>query len=1074
MDKKGYLEEQQKMEFKRVYDRVPGWIFNCLNDEAWTMTRTNSRIENILGYTEEEFAQELHNSISAVIPEPYRSQVRQYTTQTMARGYGAMHSYVTPVVRKDGRYCWLNVELYCDDDENEGLWYVSCADITDMKQTYDEELSYQDVVSDEDVLLKTRANITKDVVESIYTTHSFTLPDQSRSFTGGVTQLASRAYDEAEKKKLQEQLSERRMRQSLEQDGNYSFEYKRRDEKNHPSWAQVYVRAFLHPESQDLIAFVYLKDINDERKVSNILTRVSTISKETLALIYLDSDEIEFIKRYDEFSEVHLDDSLPYSANIELFANHYLREELREEAKRTFSIDSIRQHLEQEDVYECIYEIGQNQDQYKRWEYAYFDKENGIVIYKRTDVTETIRRQEEQNQRLKTALKETRLIKQEKEDEYNRFMSYICTAQDGVEELNIQEHTITRYFIRDHKLQKQTVSYPGMPFELFHEEDRQKAHDLYDEDKLAVLCQTEAVSYAELRMKWNNAAEYHWCNVIVLGMPVTRKTPFNVLVLIKDTNELKKKEVQQKRALEDAFKLAEQGSKAKGSFLSNMSHEIRTPLNAIIGYLTIASEDDCTAEKKDYCIENCQTASRHLLQIINDVLDMSSIENGKLKIAHEEFDLKKEIADITTIFYQNSRIKNVHFETYVENVTEEWVVGDQLRLNQVLMNLLSNAVKFTPEDGKVLLKIEQLRKDSQKVYMKFTVKDTGVGMSKEYMSRIFRPFEQENAGTAKKFGGSGLGLSITNNLVQMMGGKIDVQSEQDQGTIFEVTLFFDLSTAKHECTGQEDYSKIRALVVDDQVDEGSYVKRMLKRCGVKADTVTDGSAAFRKIRSRKGGDYAYDLCIIDWNMPEMDGCEVTRKIRSELGEEMPIIIATAYDISQFEEEARQAGANKIVSKPLFQSTLFDILVTSFGAYDPEAGRASQSPMNLSGIHLLLAEDNPMNMDIAVTILEKAGVKVDQAHDGKEAVDCYLASEPGTYDVILMDVQMPVVDGYEATAMIRESSHPEAKTIPIVAMTANAFAEDVAEALSKGMNAHIAKPISYDKLFAILKKFHRQS
>ena len=671
---------------------------------------------------------------------------------------------------------------------------------------------------------------------------------------------------------------------------------------------------------------------------------------------------------------------------------------------------------------------------------------------------------------LKQALDETQQLKQEKEEEYNRFMGYICTAQDGVEELNIKEHTITRYFMRDGALQKQTVSYPGMPFELFHEEDRQKAHELYDEDKLEILCQNQSVCYAELRMKWNEAAEYHWCNVIVLGMPITKKTPFNVLVLIKDTNEIKTQEMKQRHALEDAFKLAEQGSQAKGAFLSNMSHEIRTPLNAIIGYLTIAGDSDCTAEKKDYCITNCQTASRHLLQIINDVLDMSSIENGKLKIAHEEFDLKKEISDITSIFYQNSKIKNVNFETHVENVTEEWVVGDQLRLNQILMNLLSNAVKFTSENGRVVLTVEQLRKDSQRVYMKFIVKDTGIGMSKEYMSRIFHPFEQENAGTAKKFGGSGLGLSITNNLVQMMGGKIDVQSEQNQGTTFEVTMFFDLSTGEHASLVHADYSHVRVLVVDDKEDECSYVKMMLKRCGAKADTVTSGSAALRRIQSRRGGDYAYDLCIIDWSMPEMNGCEVTRKIRSELGEDMPIIIATAYNISEFETEAREAGASKVVAKPLFQSTLFDILVTSFGSYDPEVKNAPEKQVDLSGVHVLLAEDNPMNMDIAVTILEKAGVKVDQAHDGQEAVDQFLASKEGTYDLILMDVQMPVMDGYEATTRIRESGHPEAKTMPIIAMTANAFAEDVAQALAKGMNAHIAKPISYDKLFEILKKF----
>ena len=524
--------------------------------------------------------------------------------------------------------------------------------------------------------------------------------------------------------------------------------------------------------------------------------------------------------------------------------------------------------------------------------------------------------------------------------------------------------------------------------------------------------------------------------------------------------------------LKEALEAANQASASKGNFLSNMSHEIRTPLNAIIGYLTIAKDEQCTVEKKDYCIENCDIASRHLLQIINDILDMSSIENGKLKIAHEEFDLKKELSDITTIFFQNAKAKMIDFETHIENLTEEWVIGDQLRVNQVLMNLLSNAVKFTPEHGKVCLKVEQLRKDETRVYMQFTVSDTGIGMSQEYMSRIFQPFEQENAGTARKFGGSGLGLSITNNLVQMMGGKIDVMSRQNQGTTFTVTLYFEKAKGEHASNVHADYSHVRVLVVDDQEDECKYVRMMLKRCGAKADFVTGGEKALRQMRSRMGGDYAYDLCIVDWNMPEMNGGEVTRRIREEFSKDMPIIIATAYDITEFEEEARQAGANKVIAKPLFQSTLFDLLVSNFGSYDPEAAseKNPEKQMDMSGVHLLLAEDNPMNMDIAVTIMEKAGIKVDQAVNGKEASEKFLAAEPGTYNLILMDVQMPVMDGFEATKTIRESNHPEAKTIPIIAMTANAFAEDVAEALAKGMNAHIAKPINYDKLFELLKKF----
>ena len=531
---------------------------------------------------------------------------------------------------------------------------------------------------------------------------------------------------------------------------------------------------------------------------------------------------------------------------------------------------------------------------------------------------------------------------------------------------------------------------------------------------------------------------------------------------------------EQRQALTDALETAKDASVAKGFFLSNMSHEIRTPLNAIIGYLSIARDEGASEQKIQHCLENCEIASKHLLQIINDVLDMSAIENGKLKIAHEDFDLKREIMDITTIFYQNSRAKGVEFETHIDDITAEWVKGDQLRLNQILMNLLSNAVKFTSEGGKITLDIRQLNEEENRIYVQFTVSDTGIGMSEEYMTRLFNPFEQETASTARKYGGSGLGLSITRNLVNMMNGSIEAKSRQNVGSTFTVTLYFDKSD-KQEVpqVSVKDYSHVHILVVDDQPNEGSYVKRMLKRCGVKCDTVSSGAEALHRLEGRMGSDFAYDMCILDWNMPEMNGMEVAKKIRELFGKELPVIIATAYDVTELEDEAKEVGVNRVVAKPLFQSTLFDLLVSSFGKYEPkEEHKKENAQMDLTGVRIILAEDNEMNMEIAVTVLEKAGIQVDQAVNGEEAYELFVHAPEHTYDLILMDVQMPVMDGYEATKKIRSSGHPGAATIPIIAMTANAFAEDVAEALSKGMNAHIAKPVNNDKLFKILKQFSR--
>ena len=669
--------------------------------------------------------------------------------------------------------------------------------------------------------------------------------------------------------------------------------------------------------------------------------------------------------------------------------------------------------------------------------------------------------------------KRSEVAQQQKNKELERFIGYVCKANSSVMEVNFQSGKSREFLLKDGHVQYESSVYAyndAVTRQHIPEEDYKNITDVVNAENIGEIIDRGEDRYFEYRALHDGV--YRWYAVTMAAIPKDEAHPKNVIIFKRDIDELKRKEEETRQSLKDALEAANQASKSKGNFLSNMSHEIRTPLNAIIGYLTLARDEDVSREKLLHCLDNCDVASKHLLQIINDILDMSSIESGKLKIAHDEFNLKKEITDITTIFFQTAKNKGVEFETMVDNLTQEWVIGDQLRLNQVLMNLLSNAVKFTPEHGTVQLLIRQMNEDAEKVYVQFTVTDTGIGMSEEYMSRIFRPFEQEYAGTAKKFGGSGLGLSITNNLIHMMGGTITVKSRQNEGTAFTVTMYFEKTEKKHEAIRiPADYSRVRALIVDDKEEEGTYIKTMLKRCGVKSDSVTSGEAALKRIRSRMGGDYSYDLCIIDWVMPEMDGGEVTRRIREQFGEKLPIIIATAYDITEFEDEAKAAGADRIIAKPLFQSTLFDLLVSVFGKYDPEAaGSGQQEKLDMSNVRLLLAEDNPMNMEIAVTMLEKAGITVDQAFNGQEAYDRFTAAPAGTYNMILMDVQMPVLDGYEATRKIRNSDHPDAKTIPIIAMTANAFAEDVAEALANGMNAHIAKPINYDKLFALLKKY----
>lgn len=657
-------------------------------------------------------------------------------------------------------------------------------------------------------------------------------------------------------------------------------------------------------------------------------------------------------------------------------------------------------------------------------------------------------------------------------EELERFMEYVCASYDVVMEVNLVTQTCRRLFLKDGKVESIEEPYYFVNYENYqnalHSEDFEQLTSYLSSERLETLIEEGGGEYFECRSREADGQMY-WHSYTLRAIPHDKLHPQNFILFRKNIHDAKEQEEMKKQALTDALETARQASEAKGTFLSRMSHEIRTSLNAVIGYMSIARNSADQPEKMLHCVENSELAARHLLDIINDVLDISSIESGKMKIAREEFDLRQQITTVSTIFFNQAKAKGILFDTTIQNLTEEWVVGDKLRINQILMNLLSNAVKFTPKGGRICLNISQIKLEKNHVHIKFEVSDSGIGMSEEYRQRLFKPFEQESAVTAQKYGGSGLGLSITKNLINMMGGAIDVQSEQGKGTTFAVNLRFGCSQRNEKKQMEvQDFSKLRALIVDHEKNSCDSVKMLLKRCGIKSDCVMDGGSALQQIRRRKDSEYSYDLCLLDWNLPGLDSRETVQKIREECGSERPVIIAAAYDTTELLDQAAAIGIQKVIPKPLFQSTLFDLLVSIYGKYQPKEAEEIKE-LDLKGMHLLLAEDNLMNQEIAVDILEKVGIVVDTAMNGQEACDRFLSAEPGTYQVILMDIQMPLLDGYQATKKIRTSRHEEAASIPIIAMTANAFTEDVAAALACGMNDHISKPIDYTKLFQALTK-----
>ncbi len=523
---------------------------------------------------------------------------------------------------------------------------------------------------------------------------------------------------------------------------------------------------------------------------------------------------------------------------------------------------------------------------------------------------------------------------------------------------------------------------------------------------------------------------------------------------------------------------AEKASAAKGAFMSRISHEIRTPLNAIIGYNTIA-KDVITAANSDEerrqaemkvmdCLTKSEMASKHLLTIINDVLDMSAIESGKLLVENERFDFKVLINSLTSIFYTQARSKGVDFEVVFDTFTEEWFVGDQMKVNQILTNLLSNAIKFTEVGGRVKLTVCQPEAKTNAAHIHFEVADTGIGMKQEYLSHIWAPFEQADSSIARRYGGTGLGLTITKSLVDLMGGTISVESIEGVGSTFKVDLTLK-RTEQPKTVNTYDFSNVRALVVDDDESTCDYVRLLFTRCGARCKTVMSGMDAVNEFKtSLIDGNDRFTLCIIDWRMPQMDGIETVKQIRSIAGDKVPIIILTAYDFSEI-VAAKGMGVNMFISKPLFQSSLFDLLANICGRQTSD-DMARSTDYDFAGAKVLLAEDNAMNMEVAKHVLLTANITFDSALNGREALETFERSQPGTYKAILMDVHMPEMDGHEATRRIRASAHLEAKTIPIIAMTADAFSENIQEAIEAGMTDHISKPIDTAVLFEILSKY----
>jgi len=562
---------------------------------------------------------------------------------------------------------------------------------------------------------------------------------------------------------------------------------------------------------------------------------------------------------------------------------------------------------------------------------------------------------------------------------------------------------------------------------------------------------------------------WRWFHAV--GQPTRRPdgTPITYIGIFMDITDQKEMEqtlAEQQESLREALAAAEQANAAKTSFLSSMSHEIRTPMNAIIGLDSIALKNPDLPERTREHLQKIGGSAKHLLSLINDILDMSRIESGRLTLKNEEFSFREMLEQINTMINSQCQDKGLTYECHINGKINDYYIGDSMKLKQVIINILGNSVKFTPAPGTVSFVVEPVSQFEGQATMRFIMQDTGIGMDKEYLPKIFDAFSQEDPNKANKYGSTGLGMAITKNIVDMMNGQISVESEKGAGTTFTVTVTLKTTDRKGSGFIEVRPQDMRVLIIDDDPVACEHAKLVLEEVGIVSDSCFSGKEALEMLEVAHARRQAYNLILVDFRMPEQDGVEVTRQIRKVYGEKSTIIILTAYSWDDIMEEALDAGVDSFMAKPLFASGVLQEFkqIIQRKHLDTEEARKA----DLTGKRVLLAEDMAINAEIVMELLGTRDMLVDHAENGQIAVDMFSRSAEYYYDAILMDVRMPVMTGLEATAGIRAIDRPDAKTIPIIAMTANAFDEDVQRSLQAGMNAHLSKPVEPDHLFETLE------
>ena len=972
-----------------------------------------------------------------------------------------------------GNIVWCAIHYAFIDDYNRHYIYCTYTDITRLKR-YEEQL--QSVYSslganfhktDDDSLARVRANLTTNMVEEANGASSYVTDEGHMEYSDALRERAS-YFPIAEERQifLDTFNAEALTRAYMDGTVTASKVLYSRLPNDSVFYVKITANVTRHPLTSDLVVFITEESNNPEKLASTINGKilakqfdlVAYIARDVYDVAIGDASMIEHgnifpkVKHgsYREYLETQIIPALPKD------------EAYRQRIREAMDLKTVFKMFEIREPYSVDIEVDMADGHfYKRFDYYSVDPESEYCIVLKTDTTAVRLEQLEQEERKR----ELEYSRQELADTDG----IMADAGFGMWHMTLEEGKASR--LRANTKMKELLGIAGK--DLTEEEiyDAWYSH-VPESERPEVMKRIEEMlsgKLSECINLWIHPDGHEMYTRFGGTVVADEDGKQSLRGYYSDVTETVREDRAQRDALADALVAAEHANKAKTTFLNNMSHDIRTPMNAIVGFTALAtSHIDNKELVRDY-LGKISVSSQHLLSLINDVLDMSRIESGKMTLDEAEVHLPDVIHDLRTIIHANITAKQLNLFIDTQDVVNEDIITDKLRLNQVFLNILSNAIKFTPNGGTISFSvIEKASPIPDHAVFEFRIRDTGIGMSKEYQKTIFEAFTREKTSTVSGIQGTGLGMAITKSIVDMMGGTISVSSEEGKGTEFIVTIPCLLNGSIENQDEIPELQGLRALVVDDDTDTCLSVCSMLRSIGMRPDWTSQGKESVIRAKEAMKQSDAFSAYIIDWQIPDMNGVEVARQVRSLIGDSAPIIILTAYDWSDIETEAREAGVTAFCSKPIFLSELRKVLAAPFQSGHEDA-EPETNTADFSGKRVLLAEDNEMNQMIAQAILTESGLEVVIANNGQEAVTMMEEAPAGTYNIILMDIQMPIMDGYEAARLIRAFADPAKASIPIVAVTANAFEEDRKLALEAGMNGHMAKPYDIPKMMETLKQ-----